>query len=169
MADDHLTSDERVVLRMHSHAKALAWPVLALLVLTAGLGAGLAVAPEKWGMPGDLGVVGLYVVLVLWLSVWPWVVWMNETFTVTTHRVMMRRGVLTKRGHDLPLRRVNNVTSDRSLTDRLLGCGTLVLETAAEQPLVLDDVPRVRHVQRVLGTLLLQSDPVERTHDGRIV
>ena len=38
---------------------------------------------------------------------------------------------------------------ERDLVDRILGCGTLVLETAAEQPLVLPDLPRIEsvHVQ----------------------
>ena len=54
----------------------------------------------------------------------------------------------------LPLLRINDVSYQRSLMDRILGCGTLYIQTAAEGAVVLDDVPDVEHVHLVLTGLL---------------
>lgn len=165
--EKELTRDEDLVLHVRTHAKALMWPVMGLLVFTAGLGIGLAAVPATWEPVGTWAVVGIYAVLVIWVVLWPFLKWFNATYTVTTRRVITRRGVFTKHGHDLPLRRVNNVNSQRSVTDRMLGCGTLVLETAAGQPLVLPDVPRVMDVQTAINTLLFgeEHDPADDAHE----
>lgn len=160
--EKELTRDEELVIHVRTHAKALIWPVLGLLVFTAALGIGLAALPENWEPIGTWVVVGLYAVLVLWVVIWPFLKWFNATYTVTTRRIITRRGVFTKHGHDLPLRRVNNVNSERSVTDRMLGCGTLVLETAAGQPLVLPDVPRVVEVASAVNTILFGTPEGEQ-------
>lgn len=153
-----MTPDEQVVLHIRTHGKALIWPVVALLVLTSALGIGIALLPDHW-QPWGIGVlVVVYALLVAWMVIWPFMKWFTTTYTVTTRRVMTRHGILTKRGHDLPLRRVNNVNSERSVTDRMLGCGTLVLETAAGQPLTLPDVPKVLDAQSAINTLLLAEE-----------
>lgn len=161
--EKELTRDEELVIHVRTHAKALIWPVLGLLVFTAALGIGLAALPENWEPIGTWVVVGLYAVSVLWVVIWPFLKWFNATYTVTTRRIITRRGVFTKHGHDLPLRRVNNVNSERSVTDRMLGCGTLVLETAAGQPLVLPDVPRVVEVASAVNSILFGTP--EGEHD----
>ncbi len=152
-----MTRNEAVVLHMRTHAKALFWPVVALLVLTALLGVALAVVPNDWGPGGTGALLGTYALALGWLVGWPFAKWYTSTFTVTTRRITTRRGVFNKQGHDLPLRRVNNVNTERSLTDRMLGCGTLVLETAAGQPLVLHDVPRAAEVHAAINTLLFED------------
>lgn len=164
--EKELTRDEDVVIHVRTHAKALIWPVLGLLIFTAALGIGIAALPADWGDAGLAAVVGVYAVLVVWVVLWPFLKWLNATYTVTTRRIITRRGVFTKHGHDLPLRRVNNVNSERSVSDRMLGCGTLVLETAAGQPLILPDVPRVLEVQSAINTILFgQPDADEEITD----
>mgnify|MGYP002148486531 CR=1 FL=1 len=55
---------------------------------------------------------------------------------------------------DLPLTRINNVAYERSLTDRMFGCGSLVFTTSAEAPVVLNDVPKVEEVGVAISNLL---------------
>ncbi len=155
-----LGDDEEVVLHMHTHGKALIWPVAALVVFSAALGVGIALLPASSQPWGTWVAVGVFVVLVLWAVLVPFLRWVTTTYTVTDRRIITRRGILNKTGHDLPLRRINNVNYERSITDRILGCGTLVLETAAGQPLVLHDLPRVERVHVVINNLLFQ-----RGHD----
>ncbi len=157
-----LGEGEQIILHMHTHGKALVWPIVAMVLLGAALGVGIALLPastQQWGLPA---AVGLFLVLVLWLVLLPFLRWLTTTYTVTDRRIITRRGILNKTGHDLPLRRINNVNYQRSLTDRMLGCGTLVLETAAGQPLALHDLPRVERVHVTINNLLFQRD------DGRI-
>lgn len=152
-----LMADEEIVVQVRTHGKALILPVLALLVFTAGLGVAIALLPPEWKPWGLWVVIAVYVFLIVWTVLWPFIKWRTSTYTVTNKRIITRQGVFNKTGHDLPLRRVNNVNSERSFTDRILGCGTLVLETAAGQPQTLPDVPRVFEVQNAINTLLFQD------------
>ena len=165
ISKDTLGDGEEVVLHMHTHAKALIWPVVALVVFSAALGVGIALLPPSSQPWGTRVAVGLFVVLVIWVVLIPFLRWLTSTYTVTDRRIITRRGILNKTGHDLPLRRINNVNYERSLTDRILGCGALVLETAAGQPLVLHDLPKVERVHVVINNLLFQRGG-ERMENG---
>jgi len=162
-----LGAGERVVVSRRSHAKLLFWPAVGLIAIGLGVGAGSALVPRDYRPAGQLAVAGLGLLLALWWSVLPFLRWRTTTYTVTTQRLITRRGILTTLGQDLPLLRVIDVSSERSLSDRLLGCGTLVVQTAAEAgPIVLRDVPDVELVHQILTELTL-GPPVEdqtRTH-----
>ncbi|MDO5736377.1 MAG: PH domain-containing protein [Propionibacteriaceae bacterium] len=162
---DTLGDGEEVVLHMHTHGKALIWPAVALIVFSAALGVGIALLPISTQPWGTWLAVGVFVFLVIWMVVLPFLRWFTSTYTVTDRRIITRRGILNKTGHDLPLRRINNVNYDRSLIDRLLGCGTLTLETAAGQPLVLHDLPRVEQVHMSINNLLFRRN-ADRHDDG---
>ena len=99
--------------------------------------------------------------LILWLSVWPFLNWLVASYTVTNRRLITRYGVITRRGHDIPLSRISDVAYEKHLLDRLLGCGTLVISDASTNGQVpLHDIPRVEERQRVLNDLL------HSLHDG---
>jgi uncharacterized membrane protein YdbT with pleckstrin-like domain len=77
---------------------------------------------------------------------------------VTNRRLITRRGIITRHGHDLPLRRINDVAYERQLVDRLLGCGTLVISAASEQGQIrLPDVPNVEQMHLRITELLHES------------
>jgi uncharacterized membrane protein YdbT with pleckstrin-like domain len=70
-----------------------------------------------------------------------------------------RSGVFTRRGRDIPLYRINDVTYEKDLLDRMLGCGTLVISDASDEGRsVLHDVPRVEELQLVITNLLFGND-----------
>ncbi|MBB6335553.1 putative membrane protein YdbT with pleckstrin-like domain [Schaalia hyovaginalis] len=71
--------------------------------------------------------------------------------------MITRHGILNRKGHDLPLSRISDIASDRDFVDRLFGAGTLTLQTSADDPLVLIDVPRVDMVQLELTNLLFHD------------
>jgi len=61
----------------------------------------------------------------------------------------------------MPLSRINDVHFEHGIIDRMLRCGTLVVESAGERgQLVLKDVPRVEAVQ--LEIYRLHEDDDER-------
>ncbi|MDR1077929.1 MAG: PH domain-containing protein [Propionibacteriaceae bacterium] len=163
MPADNLGSGERVIWTGHTHVKALFGPALIFLLVAVGLGAGLAFIPDRYDPWASwaLGLVALVLFLIGCLI--PFLRWFTTTYTVTNRRITTQRGILNKNGHDLPLVRINNVETDRSLTDRLLGCGTIKLTTAAEAPVTLPDVPQVQRVHVLISDLLFTS--VERDVD----
>ncbi len=150
-----LGEDEEVVVDLRPHWKALVVPVLALLltVAVAGYLAGLLGA-AGWQRAARWAVLGLAVVVVLRTSGWPFLRWWTTVYVVTTRRLIVRTGVFSRSGRDMPLSRVNDVHFEHNLVERLLGCGTLVVESAGERgQLVLDDVPAVEEVQREIYRL----------------
>ena len=158
-----LGDDEYVVIHTRTHAKALLLPVFAFLVIGAAAGVGVALVPGTWQPVGPLVVAGIGLVLFLWMVLAPWLRWWTTTYTITNRRLITRRGVFNKVGHDLPLNRVHEVSSDQSLLDRMLGCGTIHVATAAEDgTVVLRDVPDAEHVHTEISQLLFGTDPNAR-------
>lgn len=146
-----LTTGEQIVLHKHPHWKMLVWPVVVFLIVVglfsylAALAAGLSWHQIAWIA---LAVVG--VVLILWLTVGPFLRWRTTHFIVTTDRVMSRWGVIKRTGLDIPLSRINSVQFRHGIVDRLFRCGTLLIESASEEPLEFDDIPEVERVHTVL-------------------
>ncbi len=149
-----LSEGEDVVLDMHPHWKRLVLPVLSLVVVLALAGYLLAVVDD-----GRLQVVVAVAaaVLLVAFTVVPFLRWRTTLFVVTTRRVVVRTGVLARQGRDVPLSRINDITFSHSLFERILGCGTLVVESAGERgQVVLTEVPNVEQVQRTLYDLVEQ-------------
>lgn len=145
-----LGEDEEVVLDLHPHWKRLVVPAL-LVPLVVGLStyvafvlpSGSARTPARWA------IVVVAAVVLARFSVWPWLRWLTTRYVLTTDRVVIREGVFGRSGRDVPLTRVNDVSFHHSLVERMLGCGTLTIESAGEHgQVVLPEVPRVEQVQR---------------------
>jgi uncharacterized membrane protein YdbT with pleckstrin-like domain len=149
-----LGADEHVILHLRTHGKDLVLPVLGLLLLAAATWAGMAYMPGDLLPVGPWVLGGLIAIFLLFVVVIPFLRWRTTTYTLTDRRVITRKGIISKSGHDIPLSRINNVTYERSLLDRILGCGTLQLTTAAEEPVTLHDVPDVERVHVVMTELL---------------
>jgi len=157
MANEYpLTEDERPVLRLRPHAKTLIRPfffafvvVAAALVIEAVIPSGAAAAAERL----VVAVVAI-LALMLWLMV-PVLRWRTTAYELTTRRLKVRGGVLTRHGRDIPLARINDVSFEKGPLDRLLGSGRLVVESAGEHgQILLRDIPRVESVQATLFRLV---------------
>lgn len=161
-----LNDDEVVVVSTRTHVKALLVPAL-VLILIAALAGYLSTLPS--GDPRDLLQLLIWVVaflLILWFVVRPFLRWLTTTYTVTNRRLITRSGVLTRRGHDIPLARVSDVAYEHGLVDRLLGCGTLVISDASEHGRVeLHDIPQVEQVHLKISDQLFDPEAV-RSDDG---
>ncbi|GAA2098570.1 hypothetical protein GCM10009841_11870 [Microlunatus panaciterrae] len=150
-----LGADEYVVVHMRTHAKALILPALVLILAGAGFGVAAALIPAEYHQVGLVVAAALAVLVVLLWSVIPFLRWRTSTYTITNRRLITRRGIINRSGKDLPLMRINDVSYERSLTDRMLGCGTLNIQTAAEGgTIVLSDVPDVERVHVAMTELL---------------
>lgn len=153
-----LGADEDVILHIRTHGKDLVLPAIGLVFLAALTWVAMAFMPTSW-TPVGTWVVGVVVaVLFVTIVLVPFLRWRTTTYTLTDRRVITRRGIINKSGHDIPLSRINNVTYERSLLDRILGCGTLQLTTAAEAPVTLHDVPDVERVHVVMTELLFGDE-----------
>ncbi|MDX6300189.1 MAG: hypothetical protein QOF53_1403 [Nocardioidaceae bacterium] len=165
-----LHEDERVVVSTRTHVKALLVPAC-LLILMAAL-AGYASSFADGSSVALLVIWVLALVLALWLVVLPFLRWLTTTYTVTDRRLITRTGILSRRGHDIPITRINDVAYEHGLVDRILGCGTLVVSDASERGHVrLPDIPAVERVHLQISELLFagygdHDGDQDRDHDG---
>lgn len=149
--DDLLSEGERVILHKHSHWKMLLFPYI-VLILTLAVGGLLAYLARDldWKMVAWIAIGVVALVLIVWLFMIPFVRWRTTHFIVTTDRVMAREGVINRTGIDIPLGRINSVRFEHGLTDRIFGCGTLIIESASQEPLEFDDIPKVEKVHTLI-------------------
>jgi uncharacterized membrane protein YdbT with pleckstrin-like domain len=158
-----LSEGEHVDLELRPHWKALVLPVFVLLVTCAAAGFLLTIAPSPSTTTGEvlwilIGVVALAVIV--YCTVRPWLHWLFSNYVITNRRLVIRLGFIHRVGRDLPLEHINDVSFRHdSILDRMLGCGTLVVESAGEHgQVLLDDIPRVEETQREISTLI-SGDP----------
>ncbi len=153
--DNVLADDERVVLHRHPHWKRLVGPLLTLLLATALASFTAAyVQSLDWSATTKLvvcaAILVVWLVVIGWLAVWPFLTWWTTHFVITDRRVMFRHGLLTRAGIDIPLARINSVEFRHGLLDRLVRTGTLIIESASQDPLEFYDVPQVEQVHSLL-------------------
>lgn len=169
--DNLLADDEHVVLHRHPHWKRLVLPVLALLLSTA-LAAFLAAVVSRTGWQPTArtvvsAVIGaIWLLLVIWLTVRPFFAWLTTHFVITDRRVMYRHGVLNRAGIDIPLARINSVEFTHRLRDRMVRTGTLIIESASQDPLEFHDIPQVEQVHSLLYHEIFDTQDALGDADG---
>jgi uncharacterized membrane protein YdbT with pleckstrin-like domain len=152
-----LAEDEQVVERLHPHWITLVPATLWFVLICAAVGFGVAVAPDD-GTARTATIITIIVVAVLlacWLTFAPYIRWRTTHYIFTTHRVLIRRGVLRHVGRDISLQRINDVAFAQSLWDRMVRAGTLTIESAGEHGQeTLANIPRSDQQQQMLNRLI---------------
>jgi membrane protein YdbS with pleckstrin-like domain len=149
--DDLLSEGESVIIHKHSHWKMLLVPYIVLIV-TVGVGIWLAilVSDTSWSLVGYIALGAVALIVLIWLFFIPFVRWRTTHFVVTTDRVMAKEGVVKTTGITIPLASISSVRFEHGLIDRVFGCGTLIIESSAQEPLEFDDIPSVEKVHTLL-------------------
>jgi len=151
-----LASDERSVLLVHPHWKTILRPLFLLVLTLAAVVALLVVIPSGTAASWERLAVGVLAVIILlgWVLV-PILRWRATTYELTTRRFRMREGIIARKGRDIPLTRINDVSFEKGPIDRLLGSGRLIVESAGEHgQLRLNEIPSVEQVQATLYQLV---------------
>jgi uncharacterized membrane protein YdbT with pleckstrin-like domain len=166
-----LANGETEIFTAHSHWKNIFFPVLISAVVVAVVALTvLALLPspehpawQRWA------VVGVGGVIVAVFGLWPLIVWLASTDTLTSRRLISRRGVFSREGREIPIDRVHSVSYRRSLLDRILGSGTLVVQTAGtDSDVELDDVAHIeRRILQIQEIILDEQIPAEGTPAGQ--
>jgi uncharacterized membrane protein YdbT with pleckstrin-like domain len=123
-----LIEGEELVLDLRPHPVALLMPALVTV---------LAVAVGIWLLTLASGAVtwivlaGMALVLVAY-PVRRLTDWLTSHFVVTSDRVIHRQGLIAKSSMEIPLEAINDVRFNQGVIDRMLGAGTLVIQSASE-------------------------------------
>jgi uncharacterized membrane protein YdbT with pleckstrin-like domain len=154
--DQTLVPGEEAVSIVHPHWKVMIRPVAVAVLIVAVVLVAVTVIPFGKATPlAGLVLGAIAVVGVMWSLMIPLLRWWTTTYELTTRRLRVRTGILARRGKDIPLSRVSDVTYQAGILDRLLGSGTLVVEAPGEHGEErLTEIPRVVYLQSMLFQLI---------------
>ncbi len=165
--DKLLADDEEVVRHLHPHWLTVFWPVVRFLLIVGATSFGLAVIPDgrQQGIYRML-VLALALVLLVVTVVVPLARWRATHYVVSTHRLLFREGILARRGRDLGLARITDVSYTQTLWERLVNSGTLTIETAGDSgATVLRRIPDSDGVQQLLNHMI-EEDADRRAQES---
>ena len=160
-----LNEGENVLVSMRQHPKAL-FPALFALVILLAVGVFLQTVIDQ-----ETVTLVVWIVVgigIIWFVLRPLLLWLTSVHAVTDRRIITRWGILTRRGHDIPLKRVSDISIEINLIDRPFGCGTLVITNASTDGEVhLHDIPRVEKTKLLIHNLVNDTqEPLPRTDEG---
>lgn len=162
-----LGDDEQIQFELRPAMKTLIWPALWLIVIV-GAFFFLVGRIGSW-FDGQVGTimswaVGIAALLALFiLVIRPFLFWWTTQYVFTNRRIIIRTGIIARKGRDMPLSKVNDVSFDHSVWERMLNCGTLMIESAAENgQLIIENIPNVENVQREVYRLHDEDDAFRR-------
>ena len=155
-----LIPGEEVVLDLRPH-----WWFLTprALVSIAAIIVGIVVLAQGWeGAAADgLNVVlGVAILVALVWFLLRLAKWATTEFVLTNKRVIYRYGVIGKNGKEIPLDKINTVFFDQTVFERLIGCGTVAMESAGESG--KDSFTHIRKPSVVQGEIYRQMEADEQ-------
>ena len=169
MASEKLLLDDEIVqAETRTHVKVLIVPFLIGLGLMLVTGFYLGLVGDSGGGTPRLAGLVIAALLFFWVTVYPFLRWLTWTYTLTNRRLIEQKGILTRSGRIIPLARINDVSYEKGVVDRMLGCGTLIIHDASQQAgLELHDIPRIEDLHRQISRLILDTHSPEMGRDER--
>lgn len=151
--DEYLLPTERRVIRVRQH-----WAFMWKDVTQTALFLLAVVLVEGYGPDSVLiDNVAFYLALVAVLRFTVLtILWWIERIVITDKRVMLAQGIIVHKVGMMPLGKVTDLTFQRSLGGRMLGYGTLVVESAGQIQALnrIDYMPRPEEVYEALSELV---------------
>jgi len=151
--DEYLLPTERRVIRVRQH-----WAFMFNHVTQTALFLLLVVIIERYLPPNVLlGNVTFYLALVAVLRFTVLTaLWWIERIVITDKRVMLAQGIITHNVGMMPLSKVTDLTFQRTLGGRMLGYGTLIVESAGQIQALnrIDYMPRPEEIYEALSELV---------------
>jgi uncharacterized membrane protein YdbT with pleckstrin-like domain len=143
-----LVDGEELVIDLRPHWIALVTPILATIATLVAMIV-LYETFEERILDTIVGVAGT-----LFLLAYPvrkLIDWLTSHFVVTSDRIIHRRGFIAKYSMEVPLEAINDVRFDQGILDRIIGAGTLVVQSASEAGRqVFDHIRKPEEVQKTI-------------------
>ncbi|MCW2718125.1 PH domain-containing protein [Pseudonocardia sp.] len=151
--DEYLLPTERRVIRVRQH-----WAYMGKHIFQTALFLLLMVLAQRF-LPGGVLVdnVTFYMALVAVLRFTVLtILWWIERIVITDKRVMLAQGILVHKVGMMPLSKVTDLTFQRSVGGRMLGYGSLIVESAGQIQALnqIDYMPRPEEVYEALSELV---------------
>ncbi len=147
-----LNDNENVTVDLHPHWWFLAAPTFAIIASMAAAVATLVMTNSDttqqsiagWASLAALGVSAIWLVI-------RYSKWLTTHFVITNRRIIFRTGLVSKRGIEIPLDKVNTVHFHQGVMERIVGAGDLLVESGGESGRQrFTDIRQPDRVQRVI-------------------
>ncbi|MFB9890034.1 PH domain-containing protein [Planobispora takensis] len=157
----YLLPHEHQVIMVRRHPAVLLRPVAEVFggLIIAGL---LSTWLSRENVDGGIVIVWWAWLLLLIRFVWKVAEWSVDYFVVTSKRMLLTTGLITRKVAMMPLTKVTDMSFQRSLLGRMLGYGEFVLESAGQDQ-ALSTVPYIPYPEtlylEVCQMLFPSTDP----------
>lgn len=149
-----LAPGETVVVEVRPHWWFLAGPVALLAVVIAGAITALVESAPGWAdwiVVAALALAGLRLV-------GRYLRWITTRLVVTTARIVDRRGILGRRGREIPLSAVTDIGYRQSIFERIIRAGDVIIESAGRDGQeVFADLPRPADIHNEIYACMQQA------------
>jgi uncharacterized membrane protein YdbT with pleckstrin-like domain len=95
-----------------------------------------------------LAIIWIAWAVLLLRLIWKAINWAVDYFVITTQRLMLTTGLLTRKVAMMPMSKVTDMSFQRSFGGRLLGYGELIVESAGQNQ-ALDRVPYIPYPEQL--------------------
>lgn len=158
-----LATGEEIQFELRPHWRAVIVPMI-WLIATVFVGTWLFFMTDISWLRWVIAIAML--VLIVWRTIVRFLQWITTQYVFTNRRVITRMGLVTRKGRDMPLSKVVNVTFEVPAMGRVLNYGRLIIQTAGDDSdLVINDVPNVESIQRDVYELY-EADDMRRRQAG---
>jgi membrane protein YdbS with pleckstrin-like domain len=154
----YLLPNEQQVITVRRHPAVLIGPSIQAL-------AGLLAAAVLTATVLHGNHVLVYAVWIVWLvlfgrMIWKAINWAVDFFVVTSHRILLTSGVLTRKVAMMPLTKVTDMSFQRSFAGRLLGFGEFIVESAGQDQALrnIDHIPYPEQLYLEVCGMLFGTD-----------
>ena len=125
-----LLPGEKLVTAVHAHWVSVAEPIASMCL---GLIAAIWVDSNVTHSTQAIGTIFWWIFIILLLRMlWQLLDWHHNWFVATDKRLLLRYGIITHKVAMMPLIRVTDMSSVRSIPGQFLGYGRFVLESAGQ-------------------------------------
>lgn len=147
-----LVPGEELVLDLRPHWIALLLPGLATLGIVL---VGFWLISKFDGVVNWVILAGMAILLVAYplrRLIW----WLTSYFVVTTDRLIHREGWIAKHSMEVPLEAINDVRFAQGIFERIIGAGTLIVQSASESG--REEFKAIRNPEDVQKTIYHQGE-----------
>jgi membrane protein YdbS with pleckstrin-like domain len=147
-----LVPGEELVLDLRPHWIALLLPTLATLgVVVAGFW-----LISKFDGSVNWVILAIMAILLIAYPVRRLAWWLTSYFVVTSDRLIHREGLIAKHSMEIPLEAINDVRFSQGVFERIIGAGTLIVQSASESG--REEFKAIRNPEDVQKTIYHQGE-----------
>lgn len=150
--------NERVIRRLHANAKLVFFNIIIATFLVSFVALSILLIHPTLG-PVAAGITGIPAAL-LAVGTVGYALWryLSEAYILTEDRLLVRTGIVRRCLTSIDLDDIEAVSSDVDLVDRLLGFGTLIIDSRDSSVTVLRDIAQVQRAYVELTALLVSRE-----------